>query len=672
MSTGFFEQFIVILGAAVLAIAIFRRIQLPPILAYIFVGLSLGPSVLGIVENSPTIHLLSELGVVFLLFMLGLEFSLPRMLAMRKVVLGMGSLQVVITSAALVAISLLVGLDFTTALVVAGALALSSTALVTRELIRQNELEQPHGRISLGILLFQDLAAVFFLILIPTLQGGQNVDSDQLILALLEGGFLLVVLLVFGRTILPLLFHEVAHSRSAELFVLTSLVAALAAAWLTHAAGLSMALGGFLAGMMLGESHYKHQLEADIRPFRDLLLGLFFVSVGTQLDLNALLEHWYWILLASVALLILKTLTVFISAFPLHTDKGEALRAGLCLSQGGEFGFALLALAFSHQLLDAELNAVVVATIIVTMILTPVLISSGEKVSRTIFKRPKGNNQQIEPMSPHALEEYGRELDDHVLICGYGRVGQILTRFLDPLHIPYVVIDSDPVRVREAGLAGEQIFYGDCRQTDLLEALGANRARLLILTFPEYDVSLSAVRKLRKRFRDIPVLVRTKDDSGLQALQDLGVTEVIPEALEGSLMLVSHVLTLLDISSDEIENSINRVRAERYQLLHGYYHGLRSRKTDAKGAPSLLLHAVPLSDQSFAVDKVLADLNLGSLGVDVESIRRDNRSRHHPPDTLQLKSGDIIVLRGSARDVETAEAYLLGGRRFHYSPGEKP
>lgn len=672
MTSGFFEQFILILGAAVLATTLFRRIQLPPILAYIFVGMSLGPFALGIVENSETILLLSELGVVFLLFMLGLEFSVPRMIAMRRIVLGMGSIQVTITSSLLVIISLFIGLSFTTALVIAGALALSSTALVTRELIRHNELEQVHGRISIGILLFQDLAAVFFLILIPTLHGGQEINPDQLILALVEGGFLLVLLLVFGRTILPLLFHEVARSRSAELFVLTSLVAALAAAWLTHAAGLSMALGGFLAGMMLGESHYKHQLEADIRPFRDLLLGLFFVSVGAQLDLTALLNHWLLILLGSAGLLLLKTLTVFISAFPLHTHRGDALRAGISLSQGGEFGFALLALAFSHQLLNAEQNAIVVAMIIVTMVITPTLIRYSKPISQLIFKQEKKTQSDITPLSKDAIETIGNALDDHVIICGYGRVGQIITRFLTPLHIPYVVIDSDPVRVQEAGLAGEHIFYGDCRHTELIKQLGASRARLLILTFPEYSVSLETVKKLKKRFTDLPILVRTRDDSGLEALQALGVAEVIPEALEGSLMLVSHVLAMLDISQEEIENSINQVRAERYQLLHGYYHGVRSKKTDPKGKPKLLLHAVPLVEGCYAVSRQLSELNLHQLSVEIESIRRDNHSLHQLKHSLTLQAGDIIVLRGSAANVEAAEAHLIAGSHpFKYASGKK-
>jgi CPA2 family monovalent cation:H+ antiporter-2 len=668
VASGFFEQFIIILGAAVLATALFRRIHLPPILAYIFVGIALGPSAFGLIEESDTIHLLSELGVVFLLFMLGLEFSLPRMLSMRRIVLGMGSMQVAITSTVLVIAALLLGLNLAGALVIAGALALSSTALVTRELIRHGELEQPHGRISVGILLFQDLAAVFFLILIPTLQGGHSINSEQLLLALTEGAFLLVLLLVFGRTILPLLFHEVAHSRSAELFVLTSLVAALTAAWLTHAAGLSMALGGFLAGMMLGESHYKHQLEADIRPFRDLLLGLFFVSVGIQLDLSALLAQWHLVLLGAAGLLLLKTLTVFISAFPLHSDRSEALRAGLCLSQGGEFGFALLAVALSYQLLDSRVNALVVTVIIVTMVMTPALIKHAPGLCRRIFPQQKTTSP---PTLNDSLVKVGSALDQHVIICGYGRVGQIITRFLAPLHIPYIVIDSDPVRVREAGLAGEPIYYGDCRHTDLITLLGAERARLLILTFPEYKSSLQAVTKLRHHFRDLPILVRTHDDAGLEAFQALGVTEVIPEALEGSLMLVSHVLTLLDVSHEEIENSIEQVRSARYQMLHGYYHGLRSRKTDAKGQPNLLLHAVPLASDSYAATRTLAELALTQHGIDVKSVRRDNRSLHQPDDNLVLQPGDIVVLRGSAADVEAAEAYLLGGKTFKYTQGKK-
>ncbi|UTW13949.1 cation:proton antiporter domain-containing protein [Marinobacterium rhizophilum] len=653
MEQGFFHQFLTIIAAAVVVISLFRRLGLPPILGYVCVGTLLGPYALGLVSNDDSIALLSELGVVFLLFMLGLEFSLPRMIAMRRTVFGLGSLQVLGTTALIMGLATLAGLPFAASLIVAGALALSSTAIVTRELIGRSEINALHGRLSVGILIFQDLAAVFFLILVPTLGSDHSsLDLQALIPTLLQGGAILVVLLVFGRTLLPRLLNEVAKSRSDELFVLTTLVAALTAAWLTHAAGLSMALGGFLAGMMLGESRYRHQLEADIRPFRDVLLGLFFVSVGMQLNLTALAQNGHWVLLLTLGLLLLKGSLIALAAWLLQRDLPNALRAGICLAQGGEFGFALLTLASSHQLIGSELHAQVVAIIILSMLATPLLIRFSASLSRRIHS-PRTSS--AEPALSAPLPADLEEMSDHVILCGYGRVGQVITRFLQPLQIPYITIDSDPRRVQQAAAAGERIYYGDARRTDLLKTLGSSRARLLILTFPSDNDALSALHGLKHHFPDLPVLVRTQDDSRLQELQDAGATEVIPEALEGSLMLVSHVLTLLDIPRDAINSHIDQVRQERYRLLHGYYQGGQPKRDPARAE---ILHPVVLPPGCHGAGHSLNELH---IGAEVESIRRGDALLSGISMDTQLADNDIVILRGSVRAVERAEAILLAG-----------
>ena len=660
MTQGFFEQFLVILCCAVIATTLFRRIQLPPLLAYLSVGALVGPYSLGIIEDVQSIELLSELGVVFLLFMLGLEFSVSRMFAMRKAVFGLGSLQVISTSAILIGICLLLNQNMTTALVIAGALSLSSTAIVSRELIQRNELDTAHGQLSVGTLIFQDLAAVFFLILIPAL-GGQNqaIDSASVALMLLEGGTLLIILLLVGRIIMPMLFHESANSGASDVFVLTTLAAALLAAWITHAAGLSMALGGFLAGMMLGESHYRYQLEADIRPFRDVLLGLFFVSVGMQLDLQALLDNWYWVIFFTIGLIVVKTLLITIIGSLLHKDPENSLRAGLSLSQGGEFGFALLALALGNSLISPDVNAIAVTTIIISMIITPIMMNHTGRLSRWLHHtQPEERHDNL----PEALDVVSHSLNNHVIICGFGRVGQVITRFLEPMNIPYIVVDNDPVRVTEAFTAGEHICFGDARREDIISALGADRARMLILTFPDSEQSLTALKHLRSKFEHLPILVRTKDDSALESFQQAGATEVIPEALEGSLMLVSHVLSLLSVPLQDIEKQINQVRAERYHMLHGYYHGQHSHKVDPSGRVREILHPVPLSDTSFACGKALRMLSLAKYKMNVAMIRRQDHSIHDPDGDTRLRSGDIVVLQGPSDQIDIGEAILHSGK----------
>ncbi|WP_293265291.1 monovalent cation:proton antiporter family protein [Neptunomonas sp.] len=660
MDQSFFEQFLIILLSAVIAITCLRYLQLPPILSYLLVGVVVGPYSLNLVGYTDTIHLLSELGVVFLLFMLGLEFSLPRMIAMRKTVFGLGFLQVLSTSLLILLIAILQDIPLATAIVISGALALSSTAIVTRELIQANELNTGHGQISIGILLFQDLAAVFFLIIVPSLSGQQGIDTQSLMIMLLEGIALLLILLLLGRTLLPTLFHEAAKAHSDELFVMMALVAALTAAWLTHTAGLSMALGGFLAGMMLGESSYKHQLEADIRPFRDLLLGLFFVSVGMQLNLVALQQNWFWVILITASLLTLKTLTTTGLAFVLHKDLKNAFRAGLSLSQGGEFGFALLTLAMSYHLVSSQLNSVITSTIILSMVCTPLLITLGRKLSHYL------NSQEL-PSTPdpftltHTLQQETHELNNHVVICGYGRVGQVITRFLKPLNIPYVILDSDPLRVRESAAAGERIYYGDAKRHDIMKSIGADRANLIIITFPEEEEALKTLNSLQNHLTHVPILVRTRDDSMLEALQNAGATEVIPEKLEGSLMLVSHVLTMLKIPAPEIRERIRKVRSERYQMLQGYYHGTRSKKVDDEGAPNTILHPIFLSHDSAACNQSIAAQELEHYHSSIKLIRRQQTSLQKPTGNTKLLAGDVLIVQMPADKQELIESKLLGG-----------
>ena len=660
MTLGFFEQFLAILCCAVIAITLFRRIGLPPLLAYLSVGALLGPYSFGLVEDNHSIELLSELGVVFLLFMLGLEFSVSRMFAMRKAVFGLGTLQVTFTSLILIGICLLLDQTITTALVIAGALSLSSTAIVSKELIQRNELDTPHGQLSVGTLIFQDLAAVFFLILIPAL-GGQNqdIDSAEVALMLLEGATLLIILLLVGRIIMPMLFHESAHSGSSEVFVLTTLVAALLAAWLTHSAGLSMALGGFLAGMMLGESHYRYQLEADIRPFRDVLLGLFFVSVGMQLDLQALLDNWYWVIIFTASLIVIKTLLITFLGTLLHKDPANSLRAGLSLSQGGEFGFALLALALGNQLIAPDVNAIAVTTIITSMIITPILMNHTDRLSRWLHR---SSDHQEETLLPEAMEMASNSLNQHVIICGFGRVGQVITRFLEPMNIPYIVLDNDPVRVMEASTAGENICFGDAKRADVISALGGKRARMLILSYPNVENSLKALKHLKTKFPDLPILVRTRDDSSLEMFQQAGATEVIPESLEGSLMLVSHVLSLLGVPHNEIEKKINQVRSERYSMLHGYYHGQHSDKIDASGRMKEVLHPVPLNETCYGCGRDLSELPLSKYSMSVAMIRRQDHSIHEPDQSTTLLDGDIVILQGPSDKIDIGEAILTSGK----------
>ncbi|MFO2464039.1 monovalent cation:proton antiporter-2 (CPA2) family protein [Pseudomonas sp. 15FMM2] len=561
-----FANLLIILASSLVVIALFRRLQLPPVLGYLCVGLAVGPTALDWVNDSEDLPDLAELGVVFLLFSLGLEFSLSKMLALRRVVFGLGSLQVLCCGLLLGGLLVLMGLSLNTALLLGAGLALSSTAIVSKELTSLGEIFSSHGQNAIGVLLFQDVVAVLLLTLVPVFAG----SSDQawywaLPVTLGKTVLLFLGLLLASRWLLPRLFHEVAASHSAELFVLLALVIVLLTAWLTHLLGLSPALGAFLAGMLLGESHYRHQIEADIRPFRDILLGLFFVSIGMLIDLQLFLSHSLQILGLTLALILIKGGIVALLVKLRGSDRETAWRSGLALAQGGEFCFALMAQMQLNNLLPAENSSMLLAATFCSMLLTPLLLRAAPGIARRLHRKP---NQQVQLEEITALNA---ELRGHVLICGYGRVGQAIGRFLRSEQHAFIALDDDPERVREATTEDSSVHYGDCRRGELLSAVGLERARLLVIAVDNTDVALAILKEARRINHKVPILVRTRDDSQLTELKAAGASEVVPELLESSLMLASHALIMLGLPDQQVRNRVDEVRHNRYRLLHGFY-----------------------------------------------------------------------------------------------------
>ena len=559
-----FANLLIILASSLVVIALFRRLQLPPVLGYLCVGLLVGPTALNWVNDSPDLPDLAELGVVFLLFSLGLEFSLPKMLALRRVVFGLGSLQVICTSLVLGGLLYAFGMSVNAAFLLGAGLALSSTAIVSKELSSLGEIFSRHGQNAIGVLLFQDVVAVLLLTLVPVFSG----HSDQawywaLPVTLGKTVILFVGLLITSRLLLPRLFHEVAASRSAELFVLLALVIVLVTAWLTHLLGLSPALGAFLAGMLLGESHYRHQIEADIRPFRDILLGLFFVSIGMLIDLQLFVHDGFLILGLTLALLLLKGGVVAILVKLRGSDGETAWRSGLALAQGGEFCFALMAQMQLNSLIPPEIASYLLAATFCSMLLTPLLLRAAPQIAASLHRK---SNEEAE------LEEIAAqnaELQGHVVMCGYGRVGQSIGRFLRSEGQEFVALDYDPDRIQEATKAESCVHYGDARRGDLLRAVGLDRARLLVIAVDNTEVAMTVLKEARLITIDVPILVRTRDDSLLPELKAAGATEVVPELLESSLMLASHALILLGLPERTVRRRVDEVRHDRYHLLEG-------------------------------------------------------------------------------------------------------
>lgn len=655
---GILEEILLLLIVSVVAVSIFRRFKLPAILAYLFVGVVVGPNGLGWIVDVEDTRVLAEFGVVFLLFTVGLEFSFPQLMAMRRAVLGLGSAQVGLTTLVAGVAAWMMGMSASAAFVVGGVIAMSSTAIVIRQLTERLELGSRHGSLSVGVLLFQDVAVIPFLILIPALAGhGDNSVAQELAWTMGKGTLVVVAMLAAGHWLLRPLFQEIASSRSSELFTLTALLLTLAAAWVTHFAGLSLALGAFLAGMMLGETEFRHQVEADIRPFRDVLLGLFFITIGMLLEVGALPGIWHWVLLVAVAVMAFKLVAVTALSMLMGEEKGVAARAGLVLAQGGEFGFALLSLALSAGLLAPQPVQIILAALILTMAASPVLIHYNGAIVKRMFAESymRQREQLVQDVAVHASG-----LNDHTIICGYGRIGQNIARLLEKEGFEYIALDLDPVRVRDARAAGERVYYGDSTHREMLEAAGLYRARALLISFDDIHATMKILPQVRRLRPDIPILVRTRDDTDLERLQKAGATEVVPETLEASLMLSSHLLLLLDVPVSRVVRQVQAIRDTRYQLLREYFHGQEG-EDESSDAFRERLQTVTLGGEAYAVGKRLAQVNLDTTGVLVTAIRRRGIRGEDPMPETELSEGDTLVLYGAPEDIRTAEQRLLKG-----------
>ena len=622
--------------------------------------MTMGPHALGLVSDTSAVHVLAEIGVVFLVFTLGLEFSLARMIAMKSEVLGVGGLQMLLTTAAIGGTAWAFGVDPAIAIVLGGALAMSSTAIVVRQLGEQLEINRTHSRLAVGVLLFQDLAFAPLLALATALGASADVLSPAWLLGMVGRAVLaLVLVLLVGRWLLRPLFREIARHRSSETFTLTVLFVALGAAWATHALGLSMALGGFLAGMLLAETEFRHQTEAVIKPFQDILLGLFFVSVGMLLDLRLLLAQLPLVLVLLAALLVGKAILIHLIVRRFVPNSRKALRTGIVLCMGGEFGFALLTLLLKGRMVEPAIVQALLTTVALSMLLGPLLVRYNGRIADFILRRPV-----VQP-SGLALETAAtRDLAqrEHVIICGFGRVGQNLARVLEKRGLEYIALDLDTLRVRDARQAGDPVMYGDASEPEVLRALGLEQASVVVISFDGPSTALRIVRAVRQLRGDVPVLVRTEDDSRLEALQAAGATEVVPEIFETSLALVSHVLLFLNVPPREVLETTEDIRHDRYAILRSVFKGRQGGDADDSDlALRQQLRTVVLPPGAVAVGRTLGEVGLDRGGIVVTALRREGIVGREPDSGTRLREGDVLVLWGSPADLERGESRLLMG-----------
>jgi len=652
---------VVLLVVSVGTVAAARALKLPPLVGYLVVGLLLGPHALALAPDTDVTRWLAEIGVVFLMFSIGLEFSLPKLRAMRSLVFGLGGLQVGFTVLAVVAAVLLTqdlhGMGWQAGVALGGAMAMSSTAMVMRLASDRGEIESAHGRPVVGVLLFQDLAVVPLLVLIPALagigaDGGQGL-STALGLAFGKSVLVLAIALLIGQRIVRPWLTLVARRKSQELFTLNVLLMTLGLAWITEHAGLSLALGAFLAGMLISETEFRYQVEADVKPYRDVLMGLFFISVGMLLDFEVVTQQWALIAALVVGPMIFKFALISALAKVFRVANGPSLKTGLWLCQAGEFGFVLLDPAGLSGIVPAEILQPIQAAMVISMLLAPFIIERSDGWILRVVR----NEWLARSLELHRIAAQTMGSDRHVIVCGFGRCGQNLAQMLDSEKVPYVALDLDPQRTREAAAAGQSVVFGDAARKETLVAAGIHRANSLVITYADRVSAIHVIHTARHLAPALPIVVRSRDDGDLDSLRAAGATEVIPEVVEGSLMLASHALALAGVPLHRVIRRIREVRDTRYAMLRGYFHGSTD-DANERGS-DILLKSFSVPVVAGCVGQHLEALGLIEIGVEVNNIRR-GRMQLELDQNLVIQAGDVIVMRGSSEALAIAEELLSG------------
>jgi CPA2 family monovalent cation:H+ antiporter-2 len=571
------ELTLLYLLAAVLGVVGCRFLKLPPMLGYLVVGVVIGPNALAFAQNSEGIRHLAEFGVVFLMFVIGLEFNLHKLKAMRHFVFGLGFFQVVLTIFIVTTVSVFLsvmaptlwGMRWQTALTLAGAMAMSSTAIVIKLMSDRLELDSEHGKRVLGVLLFQDLAVVPLLVLIPALNAPPEQLMTALFFAAAKALVLITLLLTGGQRFMRWWLLLVARRQTEELFALNVLLITLGLAWLTELAGLSLALGAFVAGMLISETEFKHRVEADIKPFHDILLGLFFITIGMMLDWRIIWDRWGFVLFLVTVPVAFKFVLIAALTRMGGATEGISLRTGLYLAQAGEFGFVLLTLGNQNNLIPPDWLNPVLASMVLSMMVTPFIIM---RANQWVMKWSATDWLQ-QSLEMTQLAQKSINTKKHIIICGYGRCGQNLAKLLRTQDIPYLALDLDPDRVNRALAHGDQVAYGDAARLQSLMAVGLERASAVVITYLDNASAFKVLALAKEHAPHVPVVVRTQDDHDLAKFQAAGASEVVPETIEGSLMLATHALALVGVPMKRVIRMVQAQRLQRYELLREFDPG---------------------------------------------------------------------------------------------------
>jgi CPA2 family monovalent cation:H+ antiporter-2 len=659
----FLKSLVIILGISAVVVFALHRIKIPSVVGFLLAGVLLGPHGLHLIKDLSTIQTLAEIGVILLLFTIGLEFSLSRFLKMRLEVFGIGGLQVSLT----VVLTALIahhwfGIENTSTAVFLGFLtALSSTAIVMKLLSDRAEVDTPHGRISIGILIFQDLCVVPFMLFIPILSGGAGLS--EIGLALGEAVAIIVIVLFSARWLVPAILHQVVRTKSRELFVITILIICFGIAFITSEFGLSLALGAFLAGLVISESEYSHEATSTILPFKDSFNGLFFISVGMLMNTSFFIEHVQLVLMLFGGIVILKFFSSFVSINLMKRPLRMSIHSGMNLAQVGEFSFVLALAGLSAGLISNDIYQNFLSAAIFTMLLTPFMMqiapyASGRLSSHKILKRL----ERIKAISGH--EEFPRRRKDHIIIVGFGLNGRNLARVLKEAEIPYVILELNIGTVADMKKYGEPIYFGDGTKVEVLQMLGIKTAKSLVVAISDPSSSRSIVNTARKQNPDLYIIARTRYIAEVDDLLKLGADEVIPEEFETSVEIFSRVLNQYQRPKNEIFNFADMIREDGYKALRQKREATRKPLFDkCTVLTNVTIELFTINEGSPVLGRSIEELRFRTkTGATIIAVERENRMNSSPDPTFSFKAGDIVFITGTREDINKAIVYLTEGK----------
>lgn len=649
------QDIIILLASSVVVVLLFQVLRLPSILGFLVTGMIIGPYALGWVSNTHEVEVLAEIGVILLLFVIGMELSLKQLVAIRKTVFVGGFLQVLFVTGATAIIFYLFGYSWNSAVFLGFLLSLSSTAIVLRLLQDRNEISAPHGRISLGILIFQDIIVVPMMLITPFLAGGPGeFDFSSLLILLVKSILVIGITLIAAKILVPRLLHLVAKTKSRELFILTTITLCLGVAALTAEVGLSLALGAFLAGLIISESRYSHQATGTILPFRELFTSIFFISIGMLLDLDFFINHFWVILLVALLIFIFKGMIVSIAAKVLRYPLRTVILTGFALFQVGEFAFILSKVGIDYNVLSPELNQYFLSVSILTMAFTPIVFVYADRWTKLILKAPA---------SMHRFRGYGEgegeekvkaaesKWEDHLIIVGYGLNGMNVAKAARFAKIPYIILEVDADKVKKEQARGEDIIFGDPVNEHVLADVGIRKAKVVVLAISDVQATKTIITNIRAYSKTALVLVRTRSVKEIDEMIELGADEVIPEEFETSIEMFSRVLHNYLIPLDQLENLVNSVRADNYEML-------RPRQKLRKGispanVPHLNIDCVRvLADSGKVVGKSLKESQLRlEYGVNVLAIIRGEEVISNVDADERILQNDLVYISGHQEQI---------------------